>query len=129
MYLMHIYGDYILHFVDEATRFNTGKFVGKRVPIEKVWNTIIKCWSFVYPGIAHTIEIYESTQHSDIFGESSAIYAIDVQKSVIELHNSLGIGERYFDPSAKRSSSWAKISRTETRVSYWQFLHRQSMMN
>ena len=101
MDLMHIEGDYVLHLVDEATRFSAAKFLGKRVTTEKVWEAFIQCWSSVYTGMLHTIAVDEGTQHSDIFGELSKIYDIDVQKSGTESHNSLGIGERYHDTLRK----------------------------
>ena len=45
-----------------------------------------------------TIAVNEGTDHRDIFGELSTTYEIDIQKSGTESHNSLGIGERYYDP-------------------------------
>ena len=68
MDLMHIEGDYVLHLLDEATRFNAAKFVGKHVNIEKVWEAIIQFWSAVYTGMPHTIAVDEGTQHRYIFG-------------------------------------------------------------
>ena len=59
MDLMHIDGDYVLHLVDETTRFSVTKLVGKRVTTEKVWNPIMQSGSFVYTGMAHTRTVDE----------------------------------------------------------------------
>ena len=64
--LMHIEGDYVLHPVDEATRFSAANFVCKRVTTEKVWEAIIQCWSSVYTGMPYTIAVDEGTEHHDI---------------------------------------------------------------
>ena len=36
MNLLHLEGEYVLHIIDEATRFSAAKFVGKRVTTEKI---------------------------------------------------------------------------------------------
>ena len=98
---MHIEGDYVLHFFDEATRFSAAGFAGKRVTAEKVRVIIIQCWSSVYTGMPHSIAVDDRTQHRDILGELSNIYGIDIQKSDTESRNSLGISERYHGPLHK----------------------------
>ena len=101
MDLTHVESDYVLHLIDETTRFSSFKLVGKRATTQKVWEPIMQGYSSVYTGMSHAIAFDEEKQHSYIFGKLSTIYDIDMQKNDPEAPNSLGIGEIYHDPLCK----------------------------
>jgi len=95
--IMYLEGRPVLHIVDAATRFSAARFLTK-VSTESVWEAIIMCWSSVYTGLPHCIRVDEGTQFRKIFAELSALHDVEIKKSGIQSHNSLGVGERYHKP-------------------------------
>ena len=95
--IMYLDGRPVLHIVDEATRFSAARFVPK-VSTDVIWDAIVLCWSTVYTGLPHTFAVDEGSQFRKIFAELSVLHQVNIHKSGIESHNSLGIGERYHKP-------------------------------
>ena len=111
MDLIHIEDNYVLHLVDEATRFSAAKFVGKRVTTEKVWEAIIQCWSSVYTGMPHTIAVDEGTLTVTSSGNYQQ-YTTSMYRKVVQSHTTLWVLARdTMTHFAKPSLSHAKIIR------------------
>ena len=87
----------VLRIVDEATRFLVARFVPK-VSTDAVWDAIVLCWSTVYTGLPHTLAVDEGWQFRKTFAELSVLHQVNIHKSGIESHNSLGIGEQHPKP-------------------------------
>ena len=90
---MYIDGRPLLHIVDSATRFSAARFLPK-VSTGSLWEAIIMFWSNVYTGLPHCICVDEGSQFRKILAELSALHQVDVKKSGVEAHYSLGIGKR-----------------------------------
>ena len=56
------------------------------------------CWSSVHTGLPQCIMVNEGDQFRKVLAELTALYDIKLEKSGVEAHNSLGIGERYYKP-------------------------------
>ena len=95
--IMYLDGKPVLHIVDEATRFSAARFL-PRVSTDAVWDSIILCWSSVYTGLPHYIMVDEGSQFRKIFAELAALHDVTLEKSGVQSHHSLGIGERYHKP-------------------------------
>ncbi len=52
----------------------------------------------MYTGLPQYIEVDEGLQLQRLFAQLSALHKIELQKYVVQSHNSLGIGERYHEP-------------------------------
>ena len=87
----------VLHIVDEATRFSAARFLTK-VSTENVWDAILLCWSSVYTGLPQNIMVDEGSQFRNLFAELTALHEVNLEKSGIQSHNSIGVGERYHKP-------------------------------
>ena len=70
--IMYLDGRPVLHIVDEATRFSAARFLPKTTT--------------------------DASQFRKIFAELSALHDVELLKSDIQSHISLGIGERYHKP-------------------------------
>ena len=53
------------------------------------------CCPSVYTGLPHCALVDEGTQFRNIFAELASIHDMQIKKSGIQSHNSLGVGERY----------------------------------
>ena len=65
---------------------------------ESVWEAIVLCWSSVYTGLPDNIIVDEGSQFRKTFAELATLHDVNLQKTPVESHNSLGIGERYHKP-------------------------------
>ena len=95
--IMYLDGKPVLHIVDEATRFSAARFL-TRVSTDSVWEALIMCWSSVYTGLPHNIMVDEGSQFRKLFAELSVLHEVNLEKSGVQSHHSLGIGERYHKP-------------------------------
>ena len=95
--IMYLDGRPVLHIVDKSTRFSAARFLTK-MTTDAVWEAIVLCWSSVYTGLPQWIMVDEGAQFRNVFAELAALYDIKLEKSGIQSHNSLGIGERYHKP-------------------------------
>jgi hypothetical protein len=67
--------------------------------VDDVWTALLTIWACVYPGLPHVIKadqgsFFPSPRWHDILSLSG----IKLELSPIESHNSLTVGERYYDP-------------------------------
>ena len=95
--IMYIEGRPVLHLVDEATRSSAARFLTK-VSTDAVWDSIILCWSSVYTGMPNMFIVDEGSQFRKTFAELATLEDITINKSGVEAHHALGIGERYHKP-------------------------------
>lgn len=94
MYLEH---KPVLHVVDAATRFSAARFLSD-VSTTSVWAAFVECWASVYVGLPNRIRVDRGSCFGDNFYTIAIGANIDVARSGIEAHSSLGIGERYHQP-------------------------------
>ena len=94
---MYLDGKPVLHIVDEATRFSAARFLPK-MSTDAIWDSLLLCWSSVYIGLPDNITVDEGSQFRKIFAELAALHDVNIEKSGVESHKSLGIGERYHKP-------------------------------
>ena len=95
--IVYLDGWRALHIVDETTRFSAAPFLTK-MSTESVWEAIILCWSSVYTGLPDSIIVDEGSLFWKMFAEIARLHDVNLQKTPVESHNSLGIGERYHKP-------------------------------
>ena len=94
---MYLDGRPVLLIVDESTKFSAARFLTK-MTTDAVWEAIVMCWSSVYTGLPQCIVVDEGAQFRQVFAELTALHDIKLEKSGVEAHNSLGVGERYRKP-------------------------------
>ena len=95
--IMYLDGKPLLHIVDEGTRFSAARFLSN-VSTMNVWQTILDCWATLYTGLPRKILVDQGSQFGDLFISMAAASRVEVQRTGIESHNSLGLGERYHQP-------------------------------
>ena len=94
---MYLDGRPVLHIVDGERRFSAASFLPK-ISKDAVWDAIVLCWSSVYTGHPQNMMVDEGSQFRKVFAELASIHDVNLEKSGVESHNSLGIGERYQKP-------------------------------
>ena len=98
MDIMYLYGKPVLHMVDEGTRFSAAKFVPD-VSTKTIWETIIQCWAMVYTGLPRKILVDQGSSFGESFGDIFMHIGdagnVEIQRTGVESHSSLGLGERY----------------------------------
>ena len=52
----------------------------------------------MYTGLPDKITVDDSSQFRKTFAELAALHDVNIEKSGVEAHNSLGIGEQYHKP-------------------------------
>ena len=97
MDILYLDGRPVLHLVDESTRFSAAGFLSK-MTTDSVWDLIAMSWSSIYTGLRNTMVVDEGSQFRKVFTELATIHDVNVEKTDIESHNSLGTGERYHKP-------------------------------
>ena len=70
----------------------------RKISTEAVWDAIVLCWSSVCTGLLQNMMVDEGSQFRKVFAELSSIHDVNVEKSSVESHNGLGIGESYQKP-------------------------------
>lgn len=95
--IMYIDGEPILHIVDEGTHFSAARFL-PNVRSDTVWMTILSCWSSIYTGIPHRILVDQGSAFGEPFANLCRVGGVEVQRTGIEAHSSLNLGERYHEP-------------------------------
>lgn len=95
--IMYIDGSPILHVVDSGTKFNAASFL-KDKSIETVWKTLMQCWILIYTGMPNRIMVDQGTEFGDLFIHMAEENNVQVSKTGIEAHSSLGLCERYHQP-------------------------------
>ena len=97
MDIMYIDGKPVLHIVDEGTHFSAAAFLPD-VSTKTIWTTILECWAAIYTGLPHKILVDQGSQFGELFVSIGAASKVQVDRTGIEAHSSLGIGERYHQP-------------------------------
>ena len=116
--IMYLDGKPALHIVDEVTRFSAARFLAK-MSTEAVQEAIVLCWSSVYTGLPDNIIVDEGSQFRKLFAELAVLHDVNLEKSGVESHNSLGIGERSTSRSTTRTGS-SRSTTPRCNVSfYW----------
>ena len=95
--IMYLDGRPVLHIVDKSTRFSAARFLTK-MTTDAVWEAIVLCWSSIYTGLPESGMVDEGAQFRNVFAKLTALHDIKMEKSGIQSHNSLGVGERYQKP-------------------------------
>ncbi len=95
--IMNVGGRLVLHIVDQAILFSLAHFLIK-VSTDSVRKSIILSWSSIYTELLQTIMIDEGAKFRKIFAELARLHDITIEKSGVQSHNSLGIGEIYRKP-------------------------------
>lgn len=98
--IMYIDGDPILHIIDEGTHFNAARFLPD-VGTDTIWKTILLSWTSIYTGMPHRILVDQGSAFGEPFANLCRVGGVEVQRTGVEAHSSLNIGERYHEPLRK----------------------------
>ena len=97
MDIMYLDGQPVLHIVDEGTRFSAAKFL-EDLSAKSVWFAFCECWSNVYTGLPHKFLVDQGSSFMGVFVNIASLTGVEVQRTGVEAHSSLGIAERYHHP-------------------------------
>ena len=96
--IMYIGGKPVLHVVDEATRFQAGRFL-RDISAQHTWDTLKACWIDVYLGPPDWIT---TDAGKNFMSKDFKYYASQLGTRIktvpVEAHNSISIVERYHGP-------------------------------
>ena len=95
--MMFIDGAPVLHIIDEGTKFSAARFLPNQ-QTGTIWKTILECWAVIYTGLPHRILTDQGSNFGDAFVEIGRAHNVEVQRTGVEAHSSLGLGERYHGP-------------------------------
>ena len=95
--IMYLEGKPVLHIVDEATRFSAARFLSD-VSTKTIWRAILECWGTIYTGLPNRMLVDQGSAFGKLFISMGAISDVQVERTGIEAHASLGLGERYHQP-------------------------------
>ena len=95
--IMYINGNAILHIVDDGTHYSAARFLPD-VSTKTIWKTILECWATIYTGLPNRMLVDQGSAFGPLFISIGAMSNIEVQRTGIEAHSSLGVCERYHQP-------------------------------
>lgn len=96
--ILYIQGKPVLHLVDEATRFQAGRWL-KDISANHVWDQLRACWIDTYLGPPDLISADAGKQFmAREFKQYAANMGITVKNVPVETHHSIGLVERYHGP-------------------------------
>ena len=95
--VMYLDGEPVLHMIDEGTHFSAAQFL-PNISTQTIWTTIIQSWATIYTGLPHRIMVDQGSCFGDSFMYIGAAHNIKIERTGVEAHSSLGIGERYHQP-------------------------------
>ena len=96
--ILYIIGKPVLHIVDEATRFQAGRWL-KNISAKHVWEQLRCCWIDSYLGPPDFISADAGKQFiAREFKQYAANMGITVRNVPVEAHHSIGQVERYHGP-------------------------------
>ena len=96
--IMYIGGKPVLHLVDEATRFQAGRWL-KNVSAQHVWDQLRFCWIDTYLGPPDLVTADAGKQFmAKEFKQYAANMGIIIKNAPVEAHHSIGMVERYHGP-------------------------------
>ena len=95
--ILYIQGKTVLHLVDEATRFQAGRWL-KDISARHVWDQLRTCWIDTYHGPPDIISSDAGKQFtSREFKQYVANMGIVIKNVPVVAHHSIGMVERYHD--------------------------------
>lgn len=97
MDIMYLDGNPVLHVVDAETHFSAAQFLPD-VSTSTIWSTIMKCWLSVYTRLPNKIRVDQGTAFGPGIMSLAKASDVNVVRTGIESHSSMGIGERYHAP-------------------------------
>ena len=92
--IMYINVRAILHIIDEGTNFSAARFLPD-VSTKSIWKTILECWATICTGLPNRMLLDQGSAFGPLLVSIGAMSNVEVQRTRIEAHPSLGIGERY----------------------------------
>lgn len=96
--ILYIQGKPVLHVIDEATRFQTGRWL-KDISAKHVWDQLRVCWVDTYLGPPDFITADAGKQFvSKEFKLYASTMGTTVKNVPVEAHHSIGQVERYHGP-------------------------------
>ena len=96
--IMYISGKPLIHVVDEATRYQAGRWLNN-LTAKHLWEKLQECWINTYLGPPDWIVHDAGTNFiAKEFQQNAFSQGIQTRDVPIEAHNSIGIVERYHGP-------------------------------
>jgi hypothetical protein len=96
--LMYLHGKPVFHIVDVATTFSAANFLSAQ-DVSSVLNTILTGWATLYIGFPECILAYQvSVSMATHWNTACDLSTIHLRHTGIEIHNSIGSGERFHSP-------------------------------
>ena len=96
--IFYINGKPVLHVVDEATRYQAGRWLNS-ISAKTVWEMLRACWIDTYLGPPDVITTDAGTNFdSNEFAQIAVNVGTKVKIVLVEAHNSVSIVERYHGP-------------------------------
>lgn len=96
--IFHLDGGPVLHVIDEATRFQSARFLDD-VSAKHVWDVFRACWIDTYLGPPDILTTDSGTQlMSAEFTAKAKGMSIKMVRVPVEAHHSIGMVERYHKP-------------------------------
>ena len=95
---MYIEGKPVLHLVDDATRFQAGRWL-KNVSAQQIWDQLRLCWIDTYLGPPDLVTANAGKQFmAKKFKHYAANIGIIIKNAPVEVHHSISMVERYHGP-------------------------------
>lgn len=95
IYLFWVAKNPVLHVVDTHTGYQN-VILPKSLSASEIWDAFLEAWVTVYVGYPNRIRADQGSVFTFRFwNDVTALNGIKLQFSGVEIHNSLGIGERY----------------------------------
>ena len=96
--IIYIEGKPVLHLVDEATRFQAGRWL-KNVSAQQVWDQLRLYWIDIYLGPPNLVTANAGKQFmAKKFKHYAINIGIIIKNALMEAHHSMGMVERYHEP-------------------------------
>ena len=95
--VMYVDGKPVLHIVDEITKFRAAKFLPD-VSTKNIWRTLLEIWVMIYTGLPNRMIVDQGSAFGGLFVDLAALGNVEVERTGVEAHSSLGLGERYHQP-------------------------------
>ena len=95
--IMYIGAKPVMHIVDEGTRFSAARFLNE-VSTIAIWQAITEFCVCIYTGLPNKMLTDQGRAFGDLFIAMGRLQDVEVERTGIEAHSSLGVGERYHQP-------------------------------
>ena len=97
MDIMYLNGKPVLHIIDSGTHFSAARFLSD-VSNKALWSTITESWACIYTVLPKKIRVDQCSDFGGYFASIARASDVSVERTGVEAHYSLGIGERYHQP-------------------------------